>query len=70
MAHLLNTSQITHPAKTFIAHSKLLNCNPRHVTAYVLNGLGALYLHLEHFPESDFLYLSKQMFRALHEIAL
>jgi hypothetical protein len=51
-----------------MVHSQMLGCDPRHALAYVLSGLGALHLDLEHFPESRFVALCERKFHALQVI--
>ena len=50
------------------AHSRLIGCNPRDASAYVLSGLGALHSELEYFPERDFLHMCEDKLRALQTL--
>jgi thiamine kinase-like enzyme len=49
-------------------HSRLLDCDERHALAYVLSGLGALHLELEHFPEDRFVKLCEAKFFTLQRL--
>jgi hypothetical protein len=49
-------------------HSRLLGGDPRHALAYVLSGLGALHIDLEHFPESCFLEMCERNFYTLQAV--